>query len=84
MKKITVKLPVWAAAYMLYGDATGLSDEEELQIRTWVEKQTKVVRAMYGEGQVVFAVDHKYDAEFENSPAFGLPCACYRACFEII
>lgn len=38
---ITYKLPSYWASYLINGDASGLEDNEQEQIDTWVERQRK-------------------------------------------
>lgn len=70
----TVELPEWSLAYLEYGDATGLTDEEVKLVDEWV----KAFQVDYG----IVSLCYEYwpdTSGFSFRPAFGLPCQTMTA-----
>lgn len=63
----TYKIPEYAVCAIEYGDYTGLTDEEEREIRDFLSKE-------FPNGFVVYWHGNEPDVEpyFSPSPAFGL------------
>ena len=66
IETIVMTIPCWALCALINDDFTGLSDDDERQIRNWLEN-TRV--------QVTPPEDDE-EIYFEPFPAFGLACDC--------
>jgi hypothetical protein len=70
-------IPSWALSYLVNDDSTGLSDQDQAQVDSFMadfEAEAKSLNA-----HVMFADDAEGGEFFTNSPEFGLPCNCVEA-----
>lgn len=65
METTIERIPTWALCSLIYGDNTGLTDEEIAMIENW-SNTTKLV--------VLCSADEEPEEYFTTSPAFGLAC----------
>ena len=57
--------PTWAVTYCMYGDASGLSDEDKKTVDEWMGEN--------GYGELVSVLEETHE-DFDRWPAFGLAC----------
>ena len=57
--------PCWAITYLMYGDASGITDEDQKMVDEWAEEN--------GCGEIVSALESTHN-EFNKWPAFGKAC----------
>jgi len=72
----TVDLPVWSLPYLINGDASGLSDEDERTVAQW-ERTT--LKAYAHSATAVISADADAKPFFTQSPEFGPACDCITA-----
>ena len=66
----TEKIPTWAIIYIEYGDKDTITDEEERQIKEWLDS--------FGFNPY-FGYEDLDNPYFTHYPAFGLPCSVVDA-----
>ena len=71
--RVVEKIPDWAIVYMMYGDESGLDEEDVKLVDIWMKKN--------GLKSLVGVEDDSYD-DFSAHPAFGLPCATVTGIFQ--
>lgn len=64
----TFMVPEHALTYLVNGDLDVLSEEETADCDRWLEQ--------FKHNNIWFDVDVMQWADFEEDPAFGLPCDC--------
>ncbi len=64
----TVDLPSWCASYLVYGDASGISDQDENDLAHFLSEE------YYSKGWYRLRFKWGNYEEFNTQPAFGLPC----------
>ena len=70
-------IPSWALSYLVNNDATGLSDQDQAQVDSFMadfEAEAKSLNA-----HVMFADDADGGEFFTHYPEFGLACNCVEA-----
>lgn len=64
----TVSLPTYALGYLLYGDSSGIDEENVKDIDLFIEGYAKHTSLTF---------DIKFEeVDFTHTPEFGLPCEC--------
>jgi len=80
-KKIRIEtiegVPSWAIYYLEYGEDPTLTDEERKMIDGWVE-------GLREEGYRLIAPIDGTKEDFDNFPAFGLPCTTESYSAEVV
>lgn len=69
------KVPVWAICYLEYGDATGLEEDEVMEIDEWIEDNCPNGFVM----EIVGGTD--VSPYFTRYPLFGKACDVYDVNF---
>lgn len=78
LKTTTVeKVPQWATTYIVYGDDSGINEEDKKLVDDWIEKLNK-----HGL-RLICPVDGS-ESEFEPYPAFGLASSTVDYTAEVI
>ena len=70
-------IPSWALSYLVNNDSTGLSDQDQAQVDSFMadfEAEAKSLNA-----HVMFADDADGGEFFTHYPEFGLACNCVEA-----
>ena len=67
-------IPEWAISYLMYGDESGLSEEDKKEVDDWMEKE---------ELGMLVSVDSE-EGYFMHRPQFGLGSTCYDCTFTYI
>ncbi len=70
-------IPSWALSYLVNNDATGLSDEDQAQVDSFMQgfyDEAKTLNA-----HVMLADDADGGEFFCTAPEFGLACNCVEA-----
>jgi hypothetical protein len=70
-------IPSWALSYLVNNDSTGLSDQDQAQIDSFMADFEAEARGL--NAHVMFADDAEGGEFFTNSPEFGLACNCVEA-----
>jgi|TARA_R110002020_G_scaffold193923_3_gene394525 hypothetical protein len=65
-------IPIWALAYLVNGDSSGISEEDEKQADNWWNESAK---ALPEDSCLVLDYDEE-EGSFDPSPLFGLACDC--------
>lgn len=73
----TEKIPVWAICYLEYGDATGLEDEEIMEIDNWIDNNCPNGYVM----EIVGGME--VSPYFTHCPIFGKACDVYDVNFYL-
>ncbi len=67
MHRTTERIPVWSLCYLMYGEASSLTDEEIGIIDTWIHNwQVQIVSPVTTE-------EGDLEPYFSSHPLFGLP-----------
>jgi hypothetical protein len=69
------RIPDYALSYLVNGDASGLEDEDQANIDSWLESCRGRLAKLYPEAHLDFWVEDG-EPSFVHRPAFGLACSC--------
>lgn len=72
MLKRYTNFPVYAITYLMYGDASGITEEDVENIENWIDSEG--IRHLN-----LVSVDS--DVYFKHKPRFGLACDCVDVTF---
>jgi hypothetical protein len=70
-------IPSWALSYLVNNDATGLSDEDQAQVDSFMADFEAGAKSL--NAHVMFADDAENGEFFCTAPEFGLACNCVEA-----
>ena len=76
---IPFDMPDWALSYVVNGDASGLTDEEEAMVDDWLRACIDNLQADRPECCAQPEVDLDAEPSFNPFPAFGLACTTVAA-----
>lgn len=73
-----INFPMWAVCLHEYGDQDGCTEQDVQDYDQW---RDSVLDPLYDQGYDCLLISIGCDDEpyFSHSPAFGLPCDCFRA-----
>jgi hypothetical protein len=70
-------IPSWALSYLVNNDATGLDDEDQAQVDSFMADFEAEATSL--NAHVMFADDADGGEFFTHHPEFGLACNCVEA-----
>ena len=75
-------IPDYALPYLVNGDASGLSDEDQKVIDGYMAQYLEEAKA--NGGHMVFVVPADCESSFTHRPEFGLACNCAPCTIAIL
>ena len=68
-----LQVPAWSLCYLVNGDSTGISDEEQAEVDSWYSQFMQ--ESQESGGDVIFSITDESEY-FTWNPDFGLACHC--------